>query len=34
LDVFEQQRDAADVLVSGDIPDPWVRYARRGDAPW
>lgn len=34
LNLFEQQRDAADVLVSGEITDPWIRYARRGDAPW
>jgi CpeT/CpcT family (DUF1001) len=34
LEVFEQQRDAAGVLVSGDMPDAWFRYARRGDAPW
>ena len=34
LNLFEQQRDAADVLVSGDLADPWIRYARRGDAPW
>ena len=34
LNVFEQQRDAAGVLVSGELPDPWVRFARRGDAPW
>ena len=34
LNVFEQQRDAAGALVEGDMPDPWFRYARRGDAPW
>lgn len=34
LHVFEQERDAAGVLVSGDVADPWIRYARRGDAPW
>ncbi|HMA12169.1 MAG TPA: chromophore lyase CpcT/CpeT [Steroidobacteraceae bacterium] len=34
LNVFEQQRDATGALVSGDLPDPWLRYARRGDAPW
>lgn len=34
LNVFEQERDAAGVLVSGDLPDPWTRFARRGDAPW
>jgi hypothetical protein len=34
LNVFEQQRDAAGVLVSGETPDPWIRHARRGDAPW
>jgi hypothetical protein len=32
--VFEQLRDAAGVLVQGGEPDPWYRYARRGDAPW
>jgi hypothetical protein len=34
LNLLEQQRDAAGVMVSGDLPDPWIRYARRGDAPW
>lgn len=34
LNVFEQQRDAAGQLAGGDLPDPWTRYARRGDAPW
>jgi hypothetical protein len=34
LNVFEQQRDAAGALVSGDLPDAWFRFARRGDAPW
>jgi hypothetical protein len=34
LNVFEQQRDAAGVLVGGDLSDPWFRHARRGDAPW
>jgi hypothetical protein len=34
FEVFEQQRDAAGVLVGGDLPDAWFRYARRGDAPW
>jgi hypothetical protein len=34
LAVFEQQRDAAGVLVYGEEADPWFRYARRADAPW
>jgi hypothetical protein len=34
LNVFEQQRDAAGELVAAELPDPWIRYARRGDAPW
>jgi CpeT/CpcT family (DUF1001) len=34
LNVFEQQRDAAGELVEGNLSDPWIRYARRGDAPW
>jgi CpeT/CpcT family (DUF1001) len=34
LNVFEQQRDAAGVMVSDALPDPWFRFARRGDAPW
>ena len=34
LNVFEQQRDAAGQMVGDDLPDPWFRYARRGDAPW
>ena len=34
LHVFEQQRDAADVLVGDEPADPWTRFARRGDAPW
>ena len=34
LRVFEQQRDAAGELVGGAPSDPWIRFARRGDAPW
>jgi hypothetical protein len=34
LEVFEQQRDAAGELVDGAKSDPWIRLARRGDAPW
>jgi hypothetical protein len=34
LAVFEQQRDAAGVLVAGDLRDPYFRYSRRADAPW
>jgi hypothetical protein len=34
LAVFEQQRDALGALVSGDMADPWFRFARRADAPW
>lgn len=34
LAVFEQQRDAAGVLVQGGGADPWYRFARRADAPW
>ncbi len=34
LAVFEQQRDAAGELVSGDLADPFFRFARRADAPW
>jgi hypothetical protein len=34
LAVFEQQRDAAGVLVTGDLADPFFRFARRADAPW
>jgi hypothetical protein len=34
LNVFEQQRDATGAMASGDLPDAWFRYARRGDAPW
>jgi hypothetical protein len=32
--VFEQQRDAAGALVSGDLRDPFFRFSRRADAPW
>ncbi|MEO6079772.1 MAG: chromophore lyase CpcT/CpeT [Steroidobacteraceae bacterium] len=32
--IFEQQRDANGVLVSGDLADPFFRFARRADAPW
>jgi hypothetical protein len=32
--IFEQQRDAAGVLASGDIRDPYFRFSRRADAPW
>jgi hypothetical protein len=34
LNVFEQQRDAAGVIVSGAAADPWDRFFRRADAPW
>jgi hypothetical protein len=34
LAVFEQQRDATGVLVSGDMADPFFRFTRRADAPW
>ena len=34
LAVFEQQRDAAGALVSGDLRDPYFRFSRRADAPW
>jgi len=34
LEMFEQQRDAAGELVGGAMSDPWIRFARRGDAPW
>ena len=34
LAVSEQQRDAAGVLVYGNLTDPYFRYARRADAPW
>lgn len=34
LNLFEQQRDAAEALASPELADPWIRYARRGDAPW
>lgn len=34
LAIFEQQRDAAGVLVAGDLRDPWFRFFRRADAPW
>jgi hypothetical protein len=34
LAIFEQQRDAAGVLVNGDIRDPFFRFSRRADAPW
>jgi hypothetical protein len=34
LAIFEQQRDAAGALVSGDMPDPFFRFSRRADAPW
>jgi CpeT/CpcT family (DUF1001) len=34
LAIFEQQRDAAGVLVAGDLRDPWFRFSRRADAPW
>jgi hypothetical protein len=33
LAIFEQQRDAAGVLVGGDLRDPFFRYSRRADAP-
>jgi hypothetical protein len=33
LAVSEQQRDAAGVLVSEDLADPFFRFARRPDAP-
>jgi hypothetical protein len=32
--IFEQQRDAAGALVSGDLRDPYFRFSRRADAPW
>jgi hypothetical protein len=32
--VFEQQRDAAGALVSGELRDPFFRFSRRADAPW
>lgn len=31
--LYETQRDAAGVAVPGPA-DPWLRYARRADAPW
>ncbi len=34
LAVFEQQRDAAGALVTGDLADPFFRFVRRADAPW
>jgi hypothetical protein len=34
LAMSERQRDAAGVLVSGDLADPFFRFARRADAPW
>jgi hypothetical protein len=34
LAIFEQHRDANDVLVFGAAADPWFRYVRRADAPW
>ncbi len=34
LNIFEQQRDAAGELAGAEAADPWIRYARRGDAPW
>lgn len=34
LNLFEQHRDAAGVLVYGAAVDPWYRYIRRADAPW
>lgn len=34
LALFEQQRDAAGVLVSGGAADPWYRFARRADVSW
>jgi hypothetical protein len=34
LAVMEKQRDAAGVLVSGEMPDPYFRFTRRADAPW
>lgn len=34
FNLFEQQRDAAGQLAGAQMTDPWVRYARRGDAPW
>jgi hypothetical protein len=33
LAIFEQQRDAAGVLVGGDLRDPFFRFSRRADAP-
>jgi hypothetical protein len=33
LAIFEQQRDAAGVLVAGDLRDPYFRFSRRADAP-
>jgi len=34
LNLFEQHRDAAGVIVFGAATDPWFRYSRRADAPW
>jgi hypothetical protein len=34
LNLFEQHRDAAGVIVYGAAADPWYRYVRRADAPW
>jgi hypothetical protein len=33
LAIFEQQRDAAGMLVAGDLRDPYFRFSRRADAP-
>ena len=34
LNLFEQHRDAAGVIVYGAAADPWYRFVRRADAPW